>query len=145
MACWRSGSLGRELRRRGRSKSKPPDWRGRGAVPVERHASPALALSPGAAGREALASSWGDTSRTCAALARGCALGKANDASGLTEESRYTIHRVDAHAEKSAGRGARLSQLAAGVGTVHRPRTPPPAPPRALSHDARHRYILRTD
>jgi hypothetical protein len=56
-------------------------------------------------------------------MARGGALGKANDAAGLTEESRYTISRVNAHAEKSVGRGPRLSQLAAGVVTVHRTRT----------------------
>src|SRR5258708_10327010 len=74
----------------------------------------------------------GDTSRTCVPLARRCALGKANDASGLTEESRYTIHRVDAHAEKSAGRGARLSHLAAGVGTAYRPRTTHPGPGRTM-------------
>jgi hypothetical protein len=59
----------------------------------------------------------------CAPMARGGALGKANDAAGLTEESRYTISRVNAHAEKSVGRGPRLSQLAAGVVTVHRTRT----------------------
>jgi hypothetical protein len=46
-------------------------------------------------------------------MARGCALGKVNDASGLTEESRYTISRVDAHAEKSP----------AGVVTVRLTRT----------------------
>ena len=114
-------------------------------MPVERHASPALALSPGAAGREALASSWGDTSPTCVPLARRCALGKANDASGLTEESRYTIHRVDAHAEKSAGRGARLSQLAAGMVTVYRTRTTYPAPRRTMRQDTGYLYILRTD
>src|SRR5260370_10402946 len=87
----------------------------------------------------------GDTSGTCVPLARRCALGKANDASGLTEESRYTIHRVDAHAEKSAGRGARLSQLAAGMATVHRTRTTYPVPRRTMSQDAGYLYILRTD
>src|SRR5260370_12033933 len=36
-------------------------------------------------------------------MARGCALGKANEASGLTGESRYSIYRVDAHAKKPTG------------------------------------------
>ena len=64
-------------------------------MPVERHASPALALSPGAAGREALASSWGDTSRTCVPLARGCALGKA-----------WTWRYFDSGASEAVARGA---------------------------------------
>jgi hypothetical protein len=33
-------------------------------------------------------------------MARGCALGKANETSGLTEPSRYSIYWADAHAEK---------------------------------------------
>ena len=36
-------------------------------------------------------------------MARGCALGKANETSGLTDRSRYGIYRVDAHAEKPTG------------------------------------------
>ena len=77
-------------------------------------------------------------------MARGCALGKANEASGLGE-SRYTICRVNAHAEKAAGCGTRLGQLAAGVVTVHRTRTTYPVSRRAMSQDAGYLYILRTD
>jgi hypothetical protein len=36
-------------------------------------------------------------------MARGCALGKANETSHLTEPARYSIYRVDAHAEKPTG------------------------------------------
>src|SRR5260370_405866 len=53
-------------------------------------------------------------------MARGCALGKANEASGLTGESRYTICRVNAHAENPPGPGAPLS---------HPPPAPSPPPP----------------
>jgi hypothetical protein len=36
-------------------------------------------------------------------MASGGALGKANETSGLTEPARYSIYRVDAHAEKPTG------------------------------------------
>jgi hypothetical protein len=41
-------------------------------------------------------------------MASGSALGKANETSGLTEPSRYSIYRVDAHAEKPTGDQVRL-------------------------------------
>ena len=70
----------------------------------------------------------GDLSRsapeaTCAALARGCALGKANEASGLTGHGAVHYLPSGRPRETSTGRGARLSQLAAGVVTVHLTRT----------------------
>jgi hypothetical protein len=36
-------------------------------------------------------------------MASGAALGKANETSGLTEPARYSIYRMDAHAEKPTG------------------------------------------
>ena len=46
-------------------------------------------------------------------MARACALGKANETSGLTEPSRYSIYRADAHAAKPTGDHVWLNRGAA--------------------------------